>query len=159
MYVIGLLMAILFFAGGLIGTILPGLPGAPMVWLGMLIYGLFVGFKGLTWGFFLGQGLAVALVFFLDYAANVWGVRRYGGSKYAVWGSLIGVMLGVILMGPVGIVFGPFIGAVAGELYAKQSFEKAVRVGLGTLLGLLGSTVLKLLVLAGMIIWFFATIW
>lgn len=158
MYVMGLLIAIIFFAGGVIGTILPGLPGAPMVWLGMLIYGLFVGFKGLTWAFFLGQGLAVALVFFLDYAANVWGVRRYGGSKYAVWGSLIGVLLGVILMGPVGIVFGPFIGAVAGELYAKQNFEKAVRVGLGTLLGLLGSTVLKLLVLAGMIIWFFATI-
>lgn len=158
MDVLGLIIAVLFFIAGLAGTFLPVLPGAPLIWLGMLIYGLIAGFEKLTLGFFVGQALAVALIFFIDYAANIWGVRRYGGSGAAIWGSLAGLLLGVILLGPLGIVFGPFIGAVAGELATQKPLASAVRSGMGSIIGMIGGMAFKLIIEAGMIIWFFAAI-
>jgi len=158
MTVLGLIIAFLFFAAGLAGTILPGIPGAPLIWLGMLIYGIFTGFSNLTVGFFIGQALAVGLVFFIDYAANVWGVRRYGGSRAAVLGSVAGIVLGIFILGPLGIIFGPFLGAVAGEIIAQKPLSAALRSGVGTIIGMVGGMAFKLVVLAGMIIWFITSI-
>lgn len=156
MEILGLIIAVLFFTAGLAGTFLPVLPGAPLIWLGMLVYGLIAGFGKLTPGFFIGQALAVALVFFIDYAANAWGVKKYGGSRAAIWGSLAGLVLGVILIGPLGIAFGPFAGAVAGDLVAQKPLSLAVKSGAGTIIGMIGGLAFKLVVEAGMIIWFFA---
>lgn len=158
MEVLGLIIAVLFFVAGLAGTFLPVLPGAPLIWLGMLIYGLMAGFENLSPGFFIAQALAVALVFFIDYAANAWGVRRHGGSSAAIMGSLIGLILGVILLGPLGIIFGPFVGAVAGDLVAQKPLASAVKSGVGTITGMIGGLAFKLVVEAGMIIWFFIAI-
>ena len=158
MSIIGLILAVVLFTVGFIGTILPALPGAPLFWLGMLVYGLFVKFNNLPWTFYLGQGLAVALIFFIDYLAGIWGVKRYGGSSAAVWGSVIGGILGVFLFGPLGLILGPFIGAAAGELYRKRSVDRAFQVGFGTILGFFGGTVLKLSVETVMIVWFFIQI-
>jgi hypothetical protein len=155
MSIIGLIIAVFFFLAGIAGTILPALPGAIMIWLGMLVYGYIVDFHHLPWTFFLGQGLAVVLIFLIDYLAGIWGVRRYGGSAAAVWGGILGVLLGTVLLGPFGLIFGPFIGAVLGELYLKNPPEKAFQTGMGTLIGFLGGTVLKIAVEAVMISWFF----
>jgi uncharacterized protein YqgC (DUF456 family) len=156
--VIGLILAVILFTVGVIGTILPALPGAPLIWLGMLVYGFFVKFNNLPWTFYLGQGLAVAMIFLIDYLAGIWGVKRYGGSGAAVWGSVIGGVLGVFLLGPLGLIFGPFIGAIVGELYRKSPVERAFQVGFGTILGFLGGTALKLGVETVMIVWFFIQI-
>ncbi|MCL6560845.1 MAG: DUF456 domain-containing protein, partial [Firmicutes bacterium] len=75
-----------------------------------------------------------------------------------VWGSIIGGVLGVLFMGPFGLIFGPFIGAVAGELYQKKPLDQAFQVGFGTIIGFLGGAVLKLSVEAIMIVWFFAVV-
>lgn len=158
MSIIGMIIAVLFFIAGVAGTLLPALPGAPLIWLGMFLYGLIVDFNNLPWTFFVGQGLAVALIFFVDYFAGAWGVNRYGGSKEAVWGSVLGGVLGIFLMGPFGLIFGPFIGAVAGELYLKKPLEKAFRVGVGTLIGFLGGIILKLAIEIVMIVWFFIAV-
>lgn len=156
---VGMVIAVVFFTAGIIGTIIPVLPGAPLIWLGVLIYGIFVKFSSVSWPFLAGQGLVVALVFLIDYLAGVWGVKRYGGSKAAIWGSVLGGILGVLLLGPFGLIFGPFIGAVAGELYRKSDLNKAFQVGIGTLIGFLGGTVLKLAVEVLMIIWFFTVVY
>jgi uncharacterized protein YqgC (DUF456 family) len=158
MSIVGMFLAVLLFIVGIAGTVLPALPGAPLIWLGMFVYGLMVHFNNLPWTFFLGQGLAVALIFAVDYFAGAWGVSRYGGSKTAVWGSIIGGLLGLIFMGPFGLIFGPFIGAVAGELYLKNSLEKAIKAGVGTLVGFLGGFVLKLTIEVVMIVWFFIAV-
>lgn len=158
MAIIGIIIAVVFFTVGIIGTVLPMLPGAPLIWLGMLIYGLFVKFDNLSWLFFVGQGLAVALVFLIDYLSGVVGARHYGGSKAAIWGSVLGSLLGILLLGPFGLIFGPFIGAVAGEFYRKNDLDQAIHVGVGTLIGFLGGTVLKLAVEVLMIAWFFITV-
>jgi len=156
--IIGIILAVVFFTIGVLGTILPALPGAPLIWLGMLIYGFFVKFQNLPLVFYIGQGLVVLLIFLIDYLASIWGVRRYGGSKEAVWGSVLGGLLGILVLGPFGLIFGPFVGAVVGELYRRSSLDKALEVGMGTLLGFLGGAVLKLSIEAVMIIWFFMAV-
>jgi len=158
MSVIGMIIAIILFAAGVAGTVLPVLPGAPLIWLGMLVYGFFVKFNNLPWTFFTGQGLAVVLVFLIDYLAVIWGVKHYGGSRAAAGGSILGGLLGALLAGPAGLIFGPFIGAVAGELYRKNALNKAFRAGIGTLIGFLGGTVLKLVIEVLMIVWFFIVV-
>lgn len=158
MTALGIIIACLFFAAGIAGTLLPALPGAPIIWAGMLVYGLVTKFNDLSTIFFIGQALAVAIIFVIDYAAGAWGVRRYGGSRYAVIGSLAGILLGIVLMGPAGLIFGPFVGAVGGELINKKPFDQAIRSGVGTLLGLAGGMVLKVGVEICMIIWFFVAI-
>lgn len=152
---LGLTLAIICFVVGVLGTILPVLPGAPLLLLGMILYGVVCGFEQMSWSFFLIQILALILTFVIDYLANIWGVRRFGGSNYGVWGSIIGLILGVVLMGPIGIILGPFLGAVIGELLLKKSLQDSFKAGLGALLGLVGSSTLKLVIMAGMIMWFF----
>ncbi|MBC7105138.1 MAG: DUF456 domain-containing protein [Firmicutes bacterium] len=158
MHVAGMVLAVALFAAGLAGTVLPALPGAPLILLGMVVYGLFTGFAGLTWGFFAGQAAAVALTFLIDYLAGAWGVRRYGGSKAALWGSVAGMICGVLAFGPAGLILGPFLGAFLGELLAGRSPSRALHVGVGSLVGLLGGTALKLAVAAGMIAGFFVAV-
>ncbi|MDI6709318.1 MAG: DUF456 domain-containing protein [Thermoanaerobacterales bacterium] len=155
---VGLILAVVLFIAGTAAILFPVLPGHILIAAGMAVYGLFTGFANLTAGFFVGQAVAVALAFLVDYAANVWGVRRYGGSRAALWGSILGTLVGVFLLGPLGIILGPFLGAFGGELLANGNPGQALRVGLGTLVGFLGSTVLKLAIGAAMIIWFFIVI-
>jgi len=157
-HTVGLILTVLFFIAGTAAIIVPVLPGHLLILAGMVIYGLFTGFADLTAGFFIGQALAVAAAFLVDYVASVWGVRRYGGSKAALWGSVAGALAGVFLFGPLGIILGPFLGALAGELLASGDPSRALQVGLGTLGGVLGSTVLKLAIAGVMIVWFFIVI-
>ncbi|MDO7787093.1 DUF456 domain-containing protein [Desulforamulus aquiferis] len=154
----GLIVAGIFFAAGMLGTFLPVLPGAPLILIGMLIYGFFEQFANLTWQFFLGQFILVLLVFGVDYLAGIWGVKRFGGSKHGIYGSLIGAVLGIFVLGPLGIILGPFLGAVVGELIAYKKADQAVRAGIGTLVGFLGGSLLKLSVQLLMIVWFFYVI-
>ena len=158
MQALAMVIAILFFIVGLAGSVLPVLPGVILIWFGMLIYGIMTQFADLSTSFYIWQALAAALVYAVDYLASAYGVKRYGGSKYAVYGSIIGTVLGIILVGPAGIIFGPFIGAVIGELINRQTLEKSFKIGIGTLVGLLGGTVIKLIVQIMMIVWFFYTV-
>jgi len=155
MQVFAMILAVLFFMVGLAGSVLPVIPGAILIWVGMLIYGILTDFATLGTVFFIGQALAAALVYTVDYLAGAYGARRYGGSRYAVYGSIIGTILGLILMGPAGIIFGPFIGAITGELLNQKPLEQAFRTAVGTLLGLLGGAIVKLAIQIMMIIWFF----
>lgn len=155
MAVIGMILAILLFILGLAGTVLPVLPGAPLVWLGMLVYGLFTGFAKLTAGFYVGQGVAVALTLLIDYAATAYGTKRYGGSAAAIYGSIAGIIIGPFILGPLGLAVGPFGGALIGELTRGKRPEAAFRAAFGTLIGLVGGAVLKFAVGVGMIVWFF----
>jgi hypothetical protein len=155
MNTLAIILAIIFFVAGVTGSVLPVLPGAVLIWLGMLIYGFLTKFDTLSSVFYIGQALAVLLVYLIDHLAGVWGVKRYGGSRSAIYGSLIGTFSGLVLLGPAGIIFGPFVGAVAGELINKKTLVTAVRSGIGTMVGLLGGSLLKLAIEIIMIIWFF----
>ena len=155
---VALVLAVILFIMGLIGTVLPVLPGVLLIYAGMVLYGVLTGFAGLDTMFFILQGMAVVLVFSLDYLATAAGSRRFGGSKYAAWGAALGTLLGILLLGPFGILVGPFLGAVTAEIIRGKDPQQAVRIGFGTLVGLLGGTILKLGIEGLMIVWFFLSI-
>lgn len=155
MTAIGMFLAVVLFILGLVGTFLPVLPGAPLIWLGMSIYGILTGFSRLHLPFYLMQGVAVLITFLIDYIATAYGTKRYGGSSAAIWGSIIGALVGPIFLGLPGLIIGPFLGALIGELTKGRPFERAFRSAFGTLIGLAGSLLLKLGIEVLMIIWFF----
>lgn len=151
---LGLILAFVFFLVGITGTLLPALPGVPLVFVGMVVYGLVTGFATLDVRFYVIQGAATVLALVIDYAATAYGTRRYGGSTAAILGGTVGILVGPFVLGPLGIVLGPFLGALVGEMLKGKRPEEAFRAAVGTLVGLVGSTLVKLIIEAGMIAWF-----
>lgn len=136
--IIGLLIMIL----GIIGCMVPVLPGPPLSFLGLLLlhftrFGHFT-----TWTLIIFAGIAVA-VSVLDYLVPIWGTKKFGGSKYGTRGAAVGLVVGFFL-GPVGIIIGPLIGAFIGEMIFKDDFYYAVKAGFGSLIGFLTGVGLKL---------------
>ncbi|MFW5759722.1 MAG: DUF456 domain-containing protein [Cyclobacteriaceae bacterium] len=128
---------------GILGSFLPILPGPPLSYLGLLALQLLPQPPFSTRFLLIYLGLTV-LVTVIDYLVPIYGSKRLGASKYGIWGSTIGLVAGLIFFPPLGIILGPFLGAVAGELIHGKSSNEALRSGLGAFLGFVGGTLLKL---------------
>lgn len=153
---------------GLIGCVAPVLPGVPLSYLGLLLLH-FTDRVQFSWQFLVVWGVVVVVIQILDYFIPAWGTKKFGGTKYGVWGSTIGLFIG-LFMGPLGIVIGPFIGAVLGELIyfnrhpqttlseteqnKNSNFNRALRAGLGSFIGLLTGTLIKVICCGVMIAYF-----
>ena len=127
---------------GIIGCIVPGLPGVPVAYVGLWIAQA-TDKIDFSWQFLLIWGIVTVVVSILDYIVPAWGTKKYGGTKYGVWGSTIGVIVG-LFFGAVGVIIGPLVGAVLGELISGKQFNEALRAGWGSFIGILVGTVLKL---------------
>jgi len=146
---------ILMFVVAYIGLIYPIIPSVLFIVAGFLIYGLFFEFTELTWMFWVIQGFFIALLFGADYLANLLGVKKFGGSKAAIWGSTIGLLVGPFIIPLLGIIIGPFIGAVIAELlFHKKDFKSALHSGFGSLLGFISGVFAKGLIQMMMIAYF-----
>jgi uncharacterized protein len=137
-----LIAGILLMISGIIGCLVPVLPGPPFSFLGIILlhlsrFGHFTNLALITLG-------AIALtVTILDYIVPVWGTKKFGGSKYGTRGAVIGLVIGLFL-GPLGLIIGPFIGAFVGELIFRDDINYAIKAGFGSLLGFLTGVGLKL---------------
>ncbi|HEY9110165.1 MAG TPA: DUF456 domain-containing protein [Rhodanobacteraceae bacterium] len=133
----------ILIVAGLIGSILPNLPGIPVMFGGMLLAAWVGHFQAIpVWVIvFLGVFATFSVVF--DFLAGIYGAKRYGASRAAVWGAFIGTIIG-LFFGIPGIILGPFVGAVVGQLASGSRVEHATRVGFGTWIGLLIGTAIKL---------------
>ncbi|MCI2425424.1 DUF456 domain-containing protein [Candidatus Acetothermia bacterium] len=151
---LGLLIALIIIFIGFAGLLLPILPGAPLILLGMVVYGLLAGFYELELGFWIGQSILVVLLYAVDYIAATVGVKRYNGSHLAIGGSIVGIAIGLFTLGFIGIIIGPILGAIAGEFLAKGSLERALKGGVGAFVGIAGSIIAKLIIGIVMIIGF-----
>lgn len=133
---------------GLLGCILPGLPGLPLVYGAVLLQHFFdASVRYPLWLLILITILVIG-VLILQYLIPIWGTKKFGASKYAIRGSIIGLILGIFttFLGPLGIVFGPFVGAFLGEFFfAKKSSQQSFRAGWGAVLGILASSVMELI--------------
>jgi uncharacterized protein len=128
---------------GLAGAVLPAIPGVPLVFAGLWL-AAWINEYALVSGFTVAVlGVLTVLAMAIDLLASVLGARRVGASRQAIAGSALGALVG-IFFGLPGLVLGPFIGAVVGELLARGSLDQAARVGVGTWLGLLFGTLAKL---------------
>ena len=133
----------LLIAVGLAGIILPALPGVPLMFAGMLVVAWAEGFQHIGPGLLVILGLLMVLSVVVDFVANLLGAQRAGASKLALLGAAIGTVAG-LFFGIIGIVFGPFIGAVLGELAHSRHAGTAAKVGAGTWIGLLLGTAAKI---------------
>lgn len=148
-----IVLGILFIISGILGGILPVLPGPPLSYVGLILLHLTERYQFST-NFLIVWGVITVVVYVLDYLIPIWGTKRFGGSKRGVWGSIIGLLVGMFLFPPFGIIVGPFLGAVLGELSSGKQSREAFRSGLGSFLGFLVGTLLKLIV-SGMMAWYF----
>jgi uncharacterized protein len=128
---------------GLAGTVLPVLPGAPLIFAGLLLAAWIDDFQRVTWITLALLGLLALLSLATDVLATALGARRVGATRLAIIGALLGTVIG-LAFGIPGLVFGPFVGAVVGELLAHGQLQQASRVGVATWLGLIFGTLAKL---------------
>ena len=138
-----LILAFVCMLIGIIGCIIPGLPGVPFAYIGLWIAQA-TERVDFTWQALLIWGIATVVVSILDYVVPAWGTKRYGGTKYGVWGSTIGVFAG-LFFGAAGVIIGPLVGAILGELVSGKEWQQALRAGWGSFLGIMAGTVLKLI--------------
>lgn len=138
------IIAVILGIAGLVGCILPVLPGPPLSWVGLLLVYI-TGQSGMTTGFLIAW-LAVAIVVtVLDYIVPSWITAKTGGSKAAARGTLVGLFLGLIFFPPWGMIAGSFIGALVSEIIFNGSdLQKSLKPAFGSFLGFLLSTGLKL---------------
>lgn len=131
---------------GIIGAFLPVLPGPITGWVGLLLLHL-TKVVPQDWTF-LGITLAVAIIIYiLDYIIPALGTKKFGGSKYGMYGTTIGLIIGLIFFPPFGIIIGPFVGALIGELmYDSKDSNRAFKAAVGSFIGFLFSTGLKFIV-------------
>ena len=147
--------ALLFLAAiivivGLVGLVLPAIPGAPLVFAGLLVAAWAEDFAYVgVWTI-----VILAVLAFLTYGVDLWatmfGAKKFGASKRAIIGAVVGAVVGVFLGFP-GVLFGPFIGAVIGELLAQQTLQQAARAGLGATIGLILGAAIKIALAFSMI--------
>lgn len=155
-----ILIVVALILVGLVGIVIPVLPGTGLIFSGILLYALYFGIDTVGVVTLVVLGIAAILSIAFDYLASVYGAKKYGASKWGSLGAVLGGLFGFIILNFPGLIFGIFVGAVAGELLvAKKDMEVSLRAGTGALLGFLGGTVLKLILGLAMIITFLVKIW
>ena len=138
------ILGICFLVGGLIGCILPAVPGPPMSYIALLLLQA-TDFADFSVKFLVITAVITIIVTVIDYLLPVWGTQKWGGSRAGIIGSVIGLLLGLFFL-PAGIIVGPFAGAVVGELIAGRDTNTAMRSGLGAFFGFVLGTGMKLAV-------------
>ncbi|ATF13998.1 DUF456 domain-containing protein [Brevibacillus porteri] len=151
-------VVVLLFLLSIAGIFLPVLPDTILLWAGFLLYHFFIADPGagLPASFWWGMVVLSILLYGADLLTNMYFVKRYGGSKWSSIAAAVGIILGIFVFPPFGMLILPFVFVVLVELMVqKQSMERAVKAGVGSLIGFLGSAVVKVILQVTMIIWFF----
>ncbi len=139
--ILGLLILVI----GIIFSVLPVIPGQVLSWGSLLILQLQTN-PPFSARFLAIWALITAGVTLLDYYVPIWGTKKLGGSKSGIWGAAIGLIIGIFFFPPFGLIIGPFIGAYLGELIAGKDSRIALKSGLGSFLGFVAGTMMKLVI-------------
>jgi uncharacterized protein len=127
---------------GVAGILLPGIPGIPLVFAGMALAAAVESFRLVSLWTLAGLAALAAVSIVIEYVAAAFGARRAGASPWAMVGAVLGALAGIPL-GPIGVLLGPLVGAVAGELLARRDLRQAGRAGIAAWLGFLVGTLAK----------------
>ncbi|MBN1340137.1 MAG: DUF456 domain-containing protein [Bacteroidales bacterium] len=128
---------------GIIFSVLPVIPGQVVAWSALLLLQLTkpVPFSA---GFLALWAFITAAVTLLDYFIPIWGTKKLGGSKQGIWGATLGLISGIFFFPPLGMIIGPFLGAFAGEMIAGKDTRTALKSGLGSFIGFVAGSLMKL---------------
>ena len=145
------LLTIVLFAVGLIGTVLPVLPGTTIILAAAIIHRLVLGAeKSIGWKTIVALVVLTLLSYVFDFLGSYFGAKYFGATKWGAVGAILGALVGLFL-GLIGLFVGPVIGAVVGEVIAGKRMIDAGRAGWGSLLGNIGAMLGKLIIALGMI--------
>ncbi|MFC4077943.1 DUF456 domain-containing protein [Salinithrix halophila] len=147
------LIVLVLFLLGFAGLFLPVLPDMPLFLGGFAVYHFLIDPTALGLSFWVGAVLITIGAVAVDYVAGGIAAKTYGGSRAAVWAAFAGALVGIFL-GPAGLLIGPLAAVILVELLQKKSWEEALRIGYGTLVGFLGGIFFKGLLMVGLLIWF-----
>jgi uncharacterized protein YqgC (DUF456 family) len=137
------ILAGLIVITGFVGTIVPALPGIPIIFSGLVLAAWSTDFEPVGWGTIGVLGALTILSVMIDFLAAAFGAKRLGASQRAFWGATLGAIVG-IFFGLFGIILGPFVGAVAAELSSGRGAQQAGRSGYGVWIGIVIGTAAKL---------------
>ena len=143
-------LAIALMLVGAAGVVLPALPGVPLMFAGMIVAASIDDFERIGWITLTILGVLTVLSFIVDFAASALGAKRVGASGRAIWGAVIGTVVG-LFFGIPGLLLGPFVGAVIGEITVHGRVDQAGKVGVATWIGLLFGTLAKLAIAFSMV--------
>ncbi len=146
-------LGIIMMLSGILGGVVPVLPGPPLSYIGLLLLHFTENYQ-FSSRFLIIWAIVTVVVYLLDYAIPAYGTKRFGGSKRGIWGSIIGLVIGLFFFPPFGIIIGPFVGAVVGELTSGKDSGAALKSGFGSFMGFLAGTLMKLIA-SGLMAWHF----
>ena len=138
--VLGLLLCLI----GIVGSFIPIIPGPVTAWLGILLLNL-TSVVEFNLNFVLITLTVAISVGILDYIIPILGVKKMGGTRSGQIGTTVGLILALIILGPIGIIIGPFLGALLGEMSANKSFQDSIKPAFGSFVGVIAGSVIKLL--------------
>jgi uncharacterized protein YqgC (DUF456 family) len=148
-------ISLLLIIGGILGAVLPFLPGLPVSFIGLLVFAIYTKFTAVSVTALVVFAILVAATIVVDIFAPALAAKGHKASGFGTMGAVIGTILGVIIFGPFGILIGPFLGAFIGELAnTGATTDHALKVAYAAVIGMLLGTVFKLMVGLGMIIYF-----
>ncbi|NLT19773.1 MAG: DUF456 domain-containing protein [Syntrophomonadaceae bacterium] len=154
-----LIITVLVIILGIAGTILPMIPGIPLVFLAILVYGWMEGFNVISGNYLLIIGILTLLSIVFSYLSTVMGAKYFGSGRLGLWGALIGTFAGLLLLPPIGLLIGPFAGAFIGEYISVKDTEKAIKAAFGSLLGLFTGVVFNLAIGIYMLVTFLMNVY
>jgi len=144
MDILFIVIAVILLCLGVTGSLIPGIPGPPFAYASILILHLFTDYNS-SKEFLIIWGIVVVVVSFADNWMQLYGVKKFGGSKKALIGSILGLFGGIVMPIPFGFVIGPLLGAFIGALLENENeIGKAAKIAVGSFIGLLTGTILKL---------------
>lgn len=152
--IIGLILMII----GVFGSFIPVLPGPSLSWIGLaLLY--FTSIIPVNY-WILGITFLITVVLsILDYIIPVKGTKKFGGSSYGIWGTNIGLIIGIFTPIPFGFIIGPFVGAFVGELLYDKNHQRAFKAATGSFIGFLVSSFIKFVICMVYLGFFLWTVW
>jgi uncharacterized protein len=151
--IVAFISGLLIVLGG-VGSFLPVLPGPPLSFGGLLLYAWYTGFDKISPTVLLIFGLLTLATMVLDFVAPALGAKGYKASKYGTIGSFIGAFAGMFVLGPIGIILGPFIGGFVGELMYLSNIDQAYKTAWGSFIGFLIGSAFRLGVILSMLAYF-----
>ena len=146
------ILSALLIIVGIIGAVVPALPGPPLGYVGLLLLQLTDKVQ-FSISFLIGWGIATLAVTIFDFYLPIWTTKKIGGSKAGINGSIIGMIVGIIFT-PIGMILGTLLGAIVGELVGGASGDKAIRSGFATFIGTMLSIGIKLIICISFAIYF-----
>jgi uncharacterized protein YqgC (DUF456 family) len=143
--IILIILGIVCLIIGIVGCFIPGLAGPPFSFLALILLSIAKRWEPFSPSFLIAMAALTIVVTALDYIVPAAGAKKYGASKFGFWGAVIGMIIGIIYIPPLGMIIGAFIGAFVGELLIGKQSSAALKAGWGVFVGVMIGILLKLI--------------